>query len=262
MVSGTSHLPARAALFAPSPRPTARTAPIAARLLAAAACLMAAAIIIVGWPGLASAHRVNVFAWVEGGAIRCETSFSGGNPARNTKVVVTAAGSGAELTSGVTDAEGRCTLPITPEMRAGKPDLVIEVLAGEGHRNTWPMPAAEYLSAPASGQGAGSEAPQAAGNAATTSAQAEPSAQATPATAVAGGTPRAASGVASGAVIGMDEATLRRIVAETVAEQLAPVRHSLAAMQSGGPRMADVAAGIGYIVGLAGLVLWARARRR
>ena len=57
-------------------------------------------------------------------------------------------------------------------------------------------------------------------------------------------------------------AFLRRIVAEAVAEQVAPLRHSLAAMQSGGPRMSEVAGGIGYIVGLAGIALWARSRRR
>ena len=222
--------------------------------------LLVGAFLLLGQASPALAHRVNIFAWVEGGAIRCESSFSSGNPTREAKVTARLAGSNTVMGTAVTDAKGRCALPITPELRAAKADLVIEVQAGEGHRNTWTMPAEEYLAAPVLESAAATSAapappatspatPQAALG--TAPAQSAPKA-ATPAP--------SAAGPSAGAAI--DEAALRRIVAEAVAEQVAPLRHSLAAMQSGGPRMSEVAGGIGYIVGLAGIALWARSRRR
>ena len=231
----------------PTPFPS-RASLRAASLLAT---LFVAIALVAAQARPALAHRVNVFAWVEGGAIRCESSFSSGNPARDTKVTVTSAANGAVLGTGITDAKGRCALPITPEMRAGKADLVIEVQAGEGHRNVWTMPAEEYLSAPVA-----TAQPDAQGGPAVEPASTAQDAPKAPAPAVS--TARAGSGAATT----LDEAALRRIVAESVAEQVAPLRHSLAAMQSDGPRMADVAGGIGYIVGLAGIALWARSRRR
>jgi nickel transport protein len=211
----------------------------AAPLLAA---LLAGVVLLLGQAHPALAHRVNIFAWVEGGAIHCESSFSSGNPARDAKVTATLAGSGTVMGTAVTDAKGRCALPVTPELRAARADLIIEVQAGEGHRNTWTMPAEEYLAAPVGMP--------------TAPAQDAPKAVApAPAAASPAGTVQPGGAV-------LDEAALRRIVAEAVAEQVAPLRHSLAAMQSGGPRMADVAGGIRYIVGLAGIALWARSRRR
>jgi nickel transport protein len=226
------------------------------RTVSLLATLLVAIVLVAAQARPALAHRVNVFAWVEGGAIRCESSFSSGNPARDTKVTVTSAANGALLGTGITDAKGRCALPITPEMRASKADLVIEVQAGEGHRNVWTMPAEEYLSAPPVAAPPVAAQPDAQGGPAVEPAPTAQDAPKAPAPAV------FAARASSGAAATLDEAALRRIVAESVAEQVAPLRHSLAAMQSGGPRMADVAGGIGYIVGLAGIALWARSRRR
>jgi len=232
-----------------------KPAPFASRTSLRAVSLLATLLVAIALVAAqarpALAHRVNVFAWVEGGAIRCESSFSSGNPARDTKVTITSAANGAVLGTGTTDAKGRCALPITPEMRASKANLVIEVQAGEGHRNVWTMPAEEYLAAPPV-----SAQPDAPGGPAVEPAPTAQDAPNAPAPAV------SPSRAGAGAATTLDEGALRRIVAESVAEQVAPLRHSLAAMQSGGPRMADVAGGIGYIVGLAGIALWARSRRR
>ncbi|MBG3877952.1 hypothetical protein FVW20_13275 [Desulfovibrio oxamicus] len=245
--AGASHAPDAPGASGMPRRAMTRKGHHAAALFTA---LLVGAVLLLGLAGPALAHRVNIFAWVEGGAIRCETSFSSGNPARKATVTATLAGSGTVVGTAVTDAKGACSLPITPELRAAKADLVIEVQAGEGHRNTWTMPAEEYLAAPVAE--------------AVKSAAASPAAPfASPAPTVAATTTApapSAAGPSTGTAV--DEAALRRIVAEVVAEQVAPLRHSLAAMQSGGPRMSDVAGGIGYIVGLAGIALWARSRRR
>lgn len=249
--SHTSALPGASGVSGASGRPGRATPHMGRHAAALFTALLMGAVLLLGQASPALAHRVNIFAWVEGGAIRCESSFSSGNPARDAKVTATLAGSDTVMGSAVTDAKGRCALPITPELRAAKADLIIEVQAGEGHRNTWTMPAEEYLVAPVveAGKAAATATTQAAAGAA-------PEGDAPKAAAP------AASAVGPSAGTAVDEAALRRIVAEAVAEQVAPLRHSLAAMQSGGPRMADVAGGIGYIVGLAGIALWARSRRR
>lgn len=228
--------------------------PTPVRLVVLLAGMLMGVMLMLGHAHPARAHRVNIFAWVEGGAIRCESSFVSGRPARDARVTITLADSGTVMGSAVTDARGQCALPVTPELRAAKADLIIEVQAGEGHRNVWTMPAGEYLSAPVETPGTSAVATAPGGTPPAPSRDApRVSAPASPAH-VGGMQPR------TDAVI--DEAVLRRIVAEAVSEQIAPLRHSLAAMQSGAPRMADVAGGIGFLVGLAGIALWARSRHR
>ncbi|MEN8139636.1 MAG: hypothetical protein ABFR97_00255 [Thermodesulfobacteriota bacterium] len=55
---------------------------------------------------------------------------------------------------------------------------------------------------------------------------------------------------------------LRPIVAQEVERQLAPLRRQLAAQSIRQPGLADALAGVGYIVGLAGLFAWWRGRRK
>lgn len=93
----------------------------------------------------ADAHRVNVFAWVEGDTVHVESKFSGGKKVNAGKIIVIDP-RGAELVKGTTNAEGEFSFKV-PE----KTDLKIVLLAGEGHRAEWTIDAAE-LSIPATGK--------------------------------------------------------------------------------------------------------------
>lgn len=206
----------------------------------------------------AFAHRVNIFAWAEGGAVIVESSFNSGNPARNSKVTVVDAADGTVLAEGTTDDTGRASFPVTDALRKRNATLRFELQAGEGHRNTWELAPDEYLTtngaAPAKSTGTTTQPPATAisGTASSTVPPTTPSvAQAEVQASLQAGTP-----------LMTDEATLRRIVDQALEAKLAPLRHSLAASSAGGPRLPEILGGIGYLVGMAGLLLWARSRRR
>ena len=97
--------------------------------------------LLVASPALA--HRLNVFASVEGGIIAVEASFPDGGPAR-------------EGTVRVYDAQDRLirTLPLGEDGTARFPvegatdGLRVEVDAGEGHSDYWILTPADLASEP------------------------------------------------------------------------------------------------------------------
>lgn len=184
----------------------------------------------------AQAHRANVFAYEDSGTIKVETSFSGGRPAMNAPIEVFDDATGAKLADAVTDAQGLCSFPIPEAARQGRLDMRIALTAGEGHRGEWIIKADEYLGA--AGDASPAAAPQAAAP-----------------------TPASVETTPAGAAVGVDEAALKRIVAEAVNHELAPLRRSLAAMSEPGPSTRDIFGGIGYILGLFGIAAWTRSRK-
>lgn len=206
-----------------------------ARSLHAALLAALALAVLAALPEAAQAHRANIFAYTEGDTIRLEASFSGGKPVMNSPVEVYDAASGALLLTTQTDAEGRGAFAVPQAARDARADLNLVLLAGEGHRGEWTIKAGEYL-ADLEGAAPGGEAAP------------------TP------GAPSAAPQAASGAAP-VDEAVLRRIVADAVSHELAPLRRSLAAMAEPGPTVHDVLAGIGYILGLFGIAAWMHSRK-
>ena len=91
------------------------------------------------WIGTASvnAHRVNLFARVEGDRIYVESKFSGGKHVNAARIIVTD-DRGTELLSGTTDEKGEFSFKV-PQ----KSDLKIILLAGTGHRAEWTIAASE-----------------------------------------------------------------------------------------------------------------------
>lgn len=206
-----------------------------ARTLRAAALAALAVLALAALPGAALAHRANVFAYVEGDTIHVETSFSGGKPAMNSPIEIYDAASGALLLTTQTDAKGLGAFAVPEAAREARADLRLVLLAGEGHRGEWIVKAGEYLADQEAAAPAGEAAPQAAGAASAASATAP--------------------------AVPVDEAALKRIVAEAVSHELAPLRRSLAAMAEPGPTVHDVLAGIGYILGLFGIAAWMHSRK-
>ena len=83
------------------------------------------------------AHRVNLFAWVEGDTVHLESKFSGGKKVKAGKIIVSDP-QGNELVRGNTDEKGEYTFKI-PQ----KTDLKIVLIAGTGHRAEWTITASE-----------------------------------------------------------------------------------------------------------------------
>jgi nickel transport protein len=190
--------------------------------LAVAAALAAA--------GPAAAHKVNVFAYAEGGELLGQGYFPGGDPCRGCRVELLGP-AGEVLAQTETDRRGDFRLA-RPRPGQGAP-LTLRLHASMGH-------AAEYrLGAEELGleqQGAGGPAAQ---------EGAEP-----------GDQPAAPGGGGAG-----EGQALRREVRAAVEEALAPVRRRLAEMEAQPVTVREVVGGLGYIVGLLGVALYLKSRR-
>jgi len=180
--------------------------------------------------GSAFAHKVNVFAWVEGNTVFTESKFSGGKVVKGGRIEVLDA-DGTLLLEGATDDSGAFSFK-TPRIA----DLTVVLEAGTGHRNTWTITAVELKG----------------GDAGSTEAVA-----AIPAESVPESTGKEAYFVASG----LSPGEVEEIVARQLEEKLRPLNRMMAESRDRGPALSDIIGGIGYILGLVGLGAYMRFRR-
>lgn len=221
-----------------------RIFPLPARLFLTPALLAAMLLAAFCLPTDARAHRVNIFAWLEGENIVVECAFSRSAPVRGGLVTVYDATDGKELLQGRTDERGVFVFAVPEPVRHAH-GLRIEINAGEGHVNDWTMTAAEIAEARDLSHGFLQPAPPTAAKPAATAVTSIVSASAAPA-------------AAEGALTAPE---VRAIVAEALASGLAPVRRELAALASPGPSLRDIVGGLGWIMGLVGIACWFMARR-
>ncbi|EFL51305.1 conserved hypothetical protein [Solidesulfovibrio fructosivorans JJ]] len=204
--------------------------------------LIAALALCLGAAAPALAHRVNVFAYVEGNDVHVECSYSRSDRVRFGEITVKNAATGQVYLTGKTDDKGNFVFPVPEAARKDKAEIAIHLDAGEGHQNNTTVKAEEYLSAAPADQSAAPVAP-----AATTATA--------PATA-------AASAPAQTAVaVPMDQAALRAVVEQAVEVKIAPIRKMLLDQEEKGPGLAGIAGGIGWLVGIAGLLAYVRCRK-
>jgi len=83
--------------------------------------------------GSAHAHRVNVFAWVEGDTVRVECKYPDGTKVHE-GVIRVFDSTGKELLNGKTNDQGEFSFKIPK-----RDDLKIVLEAGMGHRAEWPL---------------------------------------------------------------------------------------------------------------------------
>lgn len=206
---------------------------LAAALLFAVLCLCRA--------DAAQAHRVNIFAWLEGDTVVTECSFRRNSPVRGGTVIVLDDVDGGELLRGTTDDDGRFAFPVPQAVRNGH-GLRIRINAGEGHQNEWRMEAAEFAGiSPA----AGFASPPTPAPATTTTGAGAPSRTDAPAT----------------QPLPLTREELTAVVNAALERQLGPIRRELAARGQEGPRLQDIVGGLGWIMGLAGMGLYFARRR-
>lgn len=172
----------------------------------------------------AQAHRLSVFAYEEQGRLHVESFFSGNRPARNCPVTLSSADNAKVVAQGKTDDQGKAAMALPT---AGQ-DIEVVVDCGDGHRGQWLYQhedAAGELESTSS-QGAAINQPD----------QPLPANQ-------------------------LDEARFRKIIGQELDKQLGPIRRQLALNSSHQPSLTDILGGIGYLLGLAGLVAYFRNRR-
>ena len=180
--------------------------------------------------GLARAHKVNVFAWVEGDVVFIESKFSGGKRVKGGMITVSDL-RGNQLLSGKTNNRGEFSFKIPK-----KTTLKIVLVAGMGHRGEWTIPVEEIemVSVIEIRESVQQE-----------TAENEPKSimRSIPA-------PKPCS----------DEIQLA--VEKALDKKLKPIMKLLAESREQGPTFHDIFGGIGYIFGLVGLATYIHYRRK
>ncbi|MBW2334841.1 MAG: hypothetical protein JRF06_07055 [Deltaproteobacteria bacterium] len=103
--------------------------------------LFFASILIISTSLPVSAHKVIIFAWVEGDTVFTESKFSGGREATGAQVFVFDK-EGKQLLEGKTNNKGEFSFKI-PKLT----DLRIVLNAGMGHKAEWRIPESEIREA-------------------------------------------------------------------------------------------------------------------
>jgi len=103
--------------------------------------LFLTSIILISSHGPALAHKVMIFAWVEGNTVFTESKFSGGKKAINAPVVIFDK-DGKKLLEGKTDNKGEFSFKIPKAS-----DLRIVLNAAMGHKAEWTVPESEIRKA-------------------------------------------------------------------------------------------------------------------
>jgi nickel transport protein len=188
--------------------------------------------------GSASAHRVNVFAWVEGDTVYVESKFAGGKKVKGGKIIVQDP-RGVELLAGRTNDQGEFSFKVP------KPtDLKILIVAGQGHQGEWTIRAAELSDMPSkTASKTNIEGVMQSDQNKPVALKAMVSGIAAPDTAV-------------------QQEELEAIIESILDKKLKPITRMLADMRQKGPTAGDIFAGIGYIFGLVGIAAYVHSRKK
>lgn len=169
------------------------------------------------------AHKVNLFAYVDGNTVVTDSGYSRSKRVHDGIIEVYDAATGTMLLSGQTDDNGKFDFEIPAQARADKTNLLLRLKAGTGHQAEWTVKYDEYGAV---------KGPFAA---------AEPN--------------HGHKQVA----VPQDQADSSEVEA-IVRRELEPVKRMLADMSQPGPSVTEIVGGIGYILGLFGIVAYMKSR--
>ncbi|WP_320040461.1 hypothetical protein [uncultured Desulfobacter sp.] len=196
-------------------------------------CLM---LFLILSTGNALAHKVTVFAWVEGDTVLGESKFSGGKKAQNSEIIVWDL-NGRELLRTRTNEKGEFSFPI-PEKTA----MRIELIAGMGHKAEWIIPLEDF------GETVTAENTQV-----EKIDSSEPGA-------------KSDSRQTAQTTVNIDPVQLETIVEKAVTkalnQKITPLTKMVADLEQKGPSMNEILGGIGYIFGLMGVAMYFSSRRK
>ncbi len=188
-------------------------------------------LMVLLFPSAVMAHRVSVFAYQEGNQIHVEGFFSDGSPTKQATIEVYDM-KGKKLFSGTTNEKGTLSFAVPPA--GGK--LKVVLIASMGHRaetvfELKKTKTEKAVPASAPPQAVNQETPE-------------------------------LPAVTSGKTVGIAEKAIRAIVHEEVAKAVQPVMRALARQEAEKISFSDVIGGIGWIMGLMGIWMMMKARKK
>jgi len=186
------------------------------------------------------AHKVTIFAWVEGDTVYTQSKFSGGKKVKNGTIVVYDK-EGNQLLEGKTDDKGAFSFKVPK-----KTTLKVALKASMGHFAEWTIPEKEIA-----------EVADSAGSRTRGDDVQVPTQQAASLT-----EQKATDEDSVANVVALSRSEIQTLIDGSLDRKLAPVLTMLSKAVDSGPRMSEVIGGIGYIVGLVGVGLYFTARNK
>ncbi|NDV24695.1 hypothetical protein [Desulfovibrio sp. JC022] len=189
----------------------------------------------------AYAHRVSIFAYIEGNTVYTESYFSKKRKVHKGKLEVFSTKTGEELLKGVTDNNGNFNFPIPEAIKVNKSGLLINLYASEGHRAVWTLNADEIF-------------PDTEETTPAASIKDSPvsTAETPPLTSPAGTTPETSS---------QEIAELTTQV-KTLTNKVETLKRLIISQQEKGPGVNEIFSGIGYILGLFGVAAFFLSKKK
>ena len=185
------------------------------------------------WPSYSFAHKINLFVWAENGTITVESSLSGGRTLVHGTVKVINSVTEETILTGKNDKDGTFSFTIPEEILKQSPPLDIIVSGGDGHQAHWIIQAADY-----------------GGSAETPSPLPDPDRQLS--------NRQTDSQIPSC----LSKSEFEQLLAIHLENKLAPIRKNIGALVNHSPTIKDIGAGIGYLVGCAGIIAWFLSRKQ
>ncbi|MDL1979868.1 MAG: hypothetical protein LWX02_00055 [Deltaproteobacteria bacterium] len=188
----------------------------------------------------AFAHKVSIFAWVEGDTVYTQSKFSKGKRAKNSSVIVFDL-EGNKLLEGKTDDNGEFSFKI-PKQTA----LKVVLKASMGHMAEWTIPVEEIN-------------PEAVSNNSKPASDIKDSCE----------TSSKSQTINSGTDLyalseshGISRQEIKKLIDESLDRKLLPIMNMLADSYGGDPSLTEIIGGIGYIFGLVGVAMYFTSRRK
>ncbi len=183
----------------------------------------------------AQAHRVYLFAVVEGTDIVTDSRFGKSRPARGSRLQVFCDKDNKLLLEGKTDRQGAFRFPIPQKILQNPVDLRLELDAGAGHQAKWVIEASEIPR---------QQAPEVAKTATRPPLQENISER-----------------LKKDDQVLLTEQRLQKIIDRSLSARLAPIQAMLIAQQTNEPGFVEIVGGIGWIFGLFGLIAFLKSRK-
>lgn len=188
----------------------------------------------------AFAHKVSIFAWVEGDTVYTRSKFSGGKRVKNSSVILFDS-DGNKLLEGKTDDNGEFSFKITKQNA-----LKVVLKASMGHMAEWTIPFEEIN-------------PEAVLN------NSKPESDIKDSYETSSKSQTMNSGTNLSALSeshGISRQEIKKLIDESLDKKLAPIMNILADSYGGGPGLTEIIGGIGYIFGLMGVAMYFTSRRK
>ncbi|HZK12580.1 MAG TPA: hypothetical protein VFD10_09605 [Atribacterota bacterium] len=172
------------------------------------------------------AHKVNIFAYVEGGKIYTESYFNDGKKCMDSKIEVFD-NQENKLFEGLTDEEGMLSLEISPEDIIDG-DLKVVLTASMGHRAEYIIPANELRGV----------------------------------TELTQEKPEESASKVSPEISSFDVKEIQSLIEDTLDEKLMPIIREIKKSQENRISPTEIIGGIGYIVGIFGMIAYFLSRNK